>query len=145
MLYYNEREYDNFKFSAVVSSDGDIPYGSAVEFTTHIVGQSLPVVKTASADTNDVDDAPRSSYIGVAWSAGTSGQIIQVRPWIMGTMPALCKQTSDIIAGGIWYWNGSEFDTTTTISLHTAINMSKIIGNASSQIAEFLIVKGGRT
>lgn len=220
-----------YDFTAYVSSDGAISMGTAVEFTTHIPYDSVPVVKAAAADTDENEGTPRSTYVGIARQAGAVGDIIAVRPWSSGTMPALVSCPNDTDAGDLWFWNGTAFEiwsptytdypvdtitdntvdevyltvtgeswtpgewvdhefrviesghphedefytvvlnsaSTLTINTtdftgwnvpmtirisdedtegfwrHTAINMSKITGAASPQIAEFLIVKGGRT
>ena len=99
-----------YEFTAYVSDDGDIPLGTAVEFTTHRPGDSVPVVKAAAADTDDHEDAPRTTYVGVARQAGAVGDLIAIRPWSIGTMPALTSCPITTAAGSPWFWNGTAFE-----------------------------------
>ena len=117
-------DHDYWEFTADVTTAA-VTVGTAVEMVVRVDGNSIPLVKPATADNDIRDDDPRTTYVGVAMTAGDVGDRITCRVWAAGTMPALVDTAVDLEAGNDLAWNGTAFEvvdpsvtsfTTTSIS-----------------------------
>lgn len=107
MAIYND--FDYWEFSAIVTGLVGIPLGTAVEFVPQTTANPVPLVQPAGEDTDILNDAPRTTWVGIAMKAGEPGDTIPIRPWAAGTMPALLKTTTDMESGQPLYWDGTQF------------------------------------